>query len=226
MCDFFLTQSLRLQDFFKGCFEVVLVVRWNCLNKSDSTGVQKGWASRPLGQCPKGQEGKRVRWLGSHGCKRFREVILLKSVFYQKRFLSSCPQGPQDSWQEEGSRVVLEQSEEEPQGIVHPSSSLLSSYLSNTRRYGPLQLLVILAMFLGDSKSWRASKSPHWFKSYGNFWEWAILPSGGVASGRVCACSLRIRLVFRYNRLDRCISSNRIFTEKGLKALTKEDCIY
>ena len=34
----------------------------------------------------------------------------------------------------------------------------------------------------------------HWFKSYGHFTERGILPIGGVASGRVCACSLRTRV--------------------------------
>ena len=35
----------------------------------------------------------------------------------------------------------------------------------------------------------------HWFKSNGNLVKKAILPSGRVASGRVCACSLCSRLI-------------------------------
>ena len=46
------------------------------------------------------------------------------------------------------------------------------------------------------SKSGRASKYQQWFKSYGHFAEGVDLPVGGVALGRVCACSLRSRLVF------------------------------
>ena len=36
-----------------------------------------------------------------------------------------------------------------------------------------------------------ASKSLYWFKSYGDFAEWVDLPTGVVASGRVCpaACA-------------------------------------
>ena len=48
------------------------------------------------------------------------------------------------------------------------------------------------------SKSQRASKTHYWFKSYGNFTDGWILPIGGVTSGRVCACSLRSRLVLRW----------------------------
>ena len=51
--------------------------------------------------------------------------------------------------------------------------------------------------FLGDSKYQKASKLLHQLKIYGIFGELGfILPSGGVPSGRVCACSLRSRLVF------------------------------
>ena len=39
----------------------------------------------------------------------------------------------------------------------------------------------------------------YWFTSYGNIAEMGILPIGAVASGRVCACSLRMRLVFKPN---------------------------
>ena len=35
--------------------------------------------------------------------------------------------------------------------------------------------------FVGDYKSRRASKSHHWFKSYGDFTEWVGFPVGGVA---------------------------------------------
>ena len=55
---------------------------------------------------------------------------------------------------------------------------------------------------LGDSKSQRASKSLNWFKSYVDFGERGILPSGGVASGRVCACSLRSWVVYQTNRMS------------------------
>ena len=30
----------------------------------------------------------------------------------------------------------------------------------------------------------------YWFKSFSDFAEWVDLPTGGVASGRVCACAL------------------------------------
>ena len=66
--------------------------------------------------------------------------------------------------------------------------------------------------FLGDSKSRRTSKSLHWFKSYGNFGERGILPSGGVALGRVCACSLRSRL-----DLKQIFSSISLITLKGMQ---------
>ena len=38
----------------------------------------------------------------------------------------------------------------------------------------------------------------YWFKSYGDFAGWWILPIGGASSGRVCACRLRSRLVFTH----------------------------
>ena len=48
------------------------------------------------------------------------------------------------------------------------------------------------------SKSQRESKLHHWFKSYGHFSGGVDFAHciGGVASGRVCVCSLRSRLVF------------------------------
>ena len=57
------------------------------------------------------------------------------------------------------------------------------------------------ANFLGEYKSQRASKSLHWVKRYGDFGEGGILPRGGVASGGVCVCSLRGRLVFNTIKL-------------------------
>ena len=42
-----------------------------------------------------------------------------------------------------------------------------------------------------DYQSRRASKLHYWFKSCGNFAKGGTLPIGGVATGRVCACSLR-----------------------------------
>ena len=35
----------------------------------------------------------------------------------------------------------------------------------------------------------------YWFKSYSDFAEWVDLPTGGVASGRVCACALARGLI-------------------------------
>ena len=40
--------------------------------------------------------------------------------------------------------------------------------------------------FVRISKSWKASKSQYWFKSYGILLNGWILPTGGVASVRVC----------------------------------------
>ena len=50
--------------------------------------------------------------------------------------------------------------------------------------------------YVPESKSQRASKSLHWVKNYGDFGERWILPRGGVALGRVCACNRRSRLVY------------------------------
>ena len=44
------------------------------------------------------------------------------------------------------------------------------------------------------SKSQRALKSYQWLKSYGLLLKGLILPIFGVASGRVCACSLLIQM--------------------------------
>ena len=52
-----------------------------------------------------------------------------------------------------------------------------------------------VSIFFGNLKFQRASESLHWFKSYSDFGEQGILPGGGAASGRVCACSLRSWLV-------------------------------
>ena len=48
---------------------------------------------------------------------------------------------------------------------------------------------------LGDSKSGRKSKLHHWLKSYSNFAGGWFLPIGGVALGRVCACSRLVSVV-------------------------------
>ena len=49
--------------------------------------------------------------------------------------------------------------------------------------------------FIWNPKSWRASKSPIGLKVTTIFLNGWILPTGEVASGRVCACSLYSRLV-------------------------------
>ena len=41
----------------------------------------------------------------------------------------------------------------------------------------------------------------YWFKSYSDFAEWVDLPTGGVASGRVCACALEVMLL---NQVSSC----------------------
>ena len=48
-----------------------------------------------------------------------------------------------------------------------------------------------------DSKSWRASKSLYWFKSYGDFAEWVDFAYCWSCIGKGLPCSLRSRLVYQ-----------------------------
>ena len=55
----------------------------------------------------------------------------------------------------------------------------------------------------------------HWVKSYGDSGERGIIPRGGVASGRVCACSLRLRLVL--------LASTLSWTQTKIKFMSVHD---
>ena len=62
------------------------------------------------------------------------------------------------------------------------------------------QLRIDFVTGSGRSKSkflQRISKGHHWLKSYNNFAMWVDLPIGEVALKRVCACSVRSRLVLK-----------------------------
>ena len=56
-------------------------------------------------------------------------------------------------------------------------------------------VLQIIKHFYRDSKSWRASKSLYWFKSYGDFAEWVDFTYWWSCIGKGMPCSLRSRLV-------------------------------
>ena len=68
----------------------------------------------------------------------------------------------------------------------------------------PKQLQMVLLVnysqlywhFFRDSRSWRASKSLNCLKSYSDFADGWNFPTGWASLGRVCAGSLRRRLVF------------------------------
>ena len=67
------------------------------------------------------------------------------------------------------------------------------------RRLGQSQGLLYkhLCHFFRDSKSWRASKSLYWFKSYGNFAEWVDFEYWWSCTRNGLPCSLRSRLIFK-----------------------------
>ena len=61
-----------------------------------------------------------------------------------------------------------------------------------------------VTIFLGDSKSQRASKSHYWFKSYGDFAEWVDFAywwsfSGGGSASAACAAGLFMTEITIFN---------------------------
>ena len=54
-----------------------------------------------------------------------------------------------------------------------------------------------IEFFFRDYKSWRASKSLYWFKSYGDFAEWVDFAYWWSGIGKGLPCSLHSRLLFQ-----------------------------
>ena len=74
---------------------------------------------------------------------------------------------------------------------------------------------------LGLSKSRRASKSLQKLLQF--WWTGGILHSGGVASRRVCACSLRSRLVSLQSALNKTMSCYMTLLTKKISALINHE---